>query len=152
MNMFEWQGQATESASKRLAHFVRTTREDWLEKCPKAEVASETRSIMDQVSECIRVNRRFTAMLEGCEVVPDDTVWTDPEEACSLLADSASRLAAVIAKQDDSVLGKIFDLSFGQFPGAAVISIPAWNMIYHAGQVNYVQRLYGDIEFHRPPM
>ena len=151
MNMFEWQGQSTEAASKRLAHFVKTTREDWLENCPKCDDASNTRSVMDVVSECIRVNCRFTALLEGQAFAEDDTIWTDPDEACSLLIDSASQVGSAIAKQDDSVLGKTFELPFGTFPGAVIISIPAWNMIYHAGQINYVQRLYGDIEFHMPP-
>src|SRR5262245_53455300 len=125
MNMFEWQGQSTEAAAKRLAHFVKTTREDWLEKAPKTEEASDTRSVVDQVSECVRVNRRFAALLEGRELAPDETVWTDPNELCNLLVESATSLGAIIAKQDESMLGKTYDLPFGQFPGAVIVSIPA---------------------------
>ena len=49
------------------------------------------------------------------------------------------------------MMGKLYDLPFGQFPGSFCITVPAWNMIYHCGQVNYVQLLYGDDVFHMPP-
>ena len=35
--------------------------------------------------------------------------------------------------------------------GITLIEMPYRNMAYHCGQLNFIQTIYGDKEFHLPP-
>jgi hypothetical protein len=150
MTVFEWQAASAENAANMLAFWVQTTKADWLEKQPYADPESKTRSILDYVGECIRVNRMAAAKLRGEEPGETSTDGLSMEEVCSQLKSSAKEYADAIRSQDDSMLGKKYTLPFGEFDGAFMVSMPIFNMIYHGGQVNYVQTLYGDTEFRFP--
>ena len=152
MTGIEWQAASTVMAAQRLAHFVKTTQEDRLDWCPKSELGHSSRSALDQLGECIRLNRSFASVLRGEGPLKQELTVTDAAVGCKQVVDSARELASAIGALDEADLSKKFDVGFGQFPGAAVVSIPGWNMIYHCGQVNMIQMLYGDMEFHMPPM
>lgn len=152
MTALEWQAASTVVAAQRLAHFIKTTQEDKLEWGPQSELGHAGRSAMDQVGECIRLNRSFASVLRGEGPKQTEVDVSNPAVCCDQVIDSARDLAGAIGKLDESALGQTFDVGFGKFPGAMVVSIPAWNMIYHCGQVNYIQTLYGDKEFHMPPV
>ena len=48
-----------------FAHFIATTPDDRLVWHPHIEGAAPTRSILEQVSECVGVNRMMAALLRG---------------------------------------------------------------------------------------
>ena len=51
--------------------------------------------------------------------------------------------AAIIAFPESDMDVRI-DLPWGNYSLTEVMGFPAWNMIYHFGQINYIQTLYGD--------
>jgi hypothetical protein len=152
MNLFEWQAMLTEQGAEALAHWVETTEESRLNWKPSADSTSDTRSVLELAQECITVNNRFAAILSGGEssVGGDVSAITTAAEVREALVASAAALAAAIRGLDESALGKKYTLPFGEMPGSFCIAIPLGNMQYHGGQVNYIQRLYGDTEFRVP--
>jgi len=151
MTIFEWQANTSERSAGFLAHFVKTTDPDWIDKCPAVDEKSKTRSILDQLAECVTVNRRAAAALSGKALPEEELKFVDVDDACSQLVASAKEYGSVVRGLDESVMEKSFDVGFGPRPGSFFLMMPASNMMYHCGQVNYVQLLSGDDEFHIPP-
>jgi len=158
MTIYEWQATAIEGAAGALAHWIGTTRPDRLDWCPKAEEESNTRSALDMVKECVGINRMLAGLLKGSPPpadsghhgnTPDFASGADAQE--QLIA-SAKELADVVRSLDPDALGRTYQTPFGALPGAFLIQLPAMNMTYHGGQVNYMQRLYGDTVFSFPGM
>ncbi len=157
MNVFEWQARATEQSARVLTHSLSMTQEDKLDWSPAVDASSKTRPILEQMYECALVNRRFAALLRGETPPPPPSsdgpapTFADLKEARNQVMESATELAAVIRSLDESALTNSYPTGRGPMTGADLIRLPATNMIYHWGQVNYVQTLYGDTEFHLPP-
>lgn len=151
MTLFEWQGLMVERAANTLAHFVSQTKPDRLTWKPSADSSSDTRDIMDQVNECIRVNRVTAAILRDETAVPPEPL-AERDALIQALRDSGKELADAICKLDDGARDRIYETPrMGSLRGAILMELPAANMHYHAGQVNYIQLLYGDTEFSIPP-
>ncbi len=150
MTIFEWQAELAQKQAVMLAHWVKTTRPDWLDKSPKVDDSSQARTIMDQIGECIRVNRRAAALLRGDEPVLPSTDGLTSEAAGAQLVESAKEYADVVRTLDESMLTNKYALPWGEVDGAFMISMPIQNMAYHGGAINYIQTLYGDTEFHVP--
>ena len=62
----------------------------------------------------------------------------------------AEELAAAIRGLTEEDLERTYPHPRGPRLGANLILICYRNMAYHAGQINYIQTLYGDQEFHVP--
>ncbi len=60
----------------------------------------------------------------------------------------AQTLYAAIRAFPDSDLNTTVELPWMTSTFFQVMSYPYWNLMYHAGQVNYIQTLYGDTEMH----
>lgn len=150
MTVFEWHAGMVEQTAGLFAFWVKTTREDWLDKHPVADPESKTRSIMEYVKECVGINRRVAAILMGKEPSGQEVAFSDVDDACRQIVESGKEFADAVRAQDESVLHKTFPMPWGEAPGAMVITMPMMNMAYHGGQVNYVQTLYGDTEFRFP--
>jgi len=150
MTIFEWQAELAQKQAGILAHWVKTSRPDWLNKSPKVDDSSQARTIMDQVGECIRVNRRAAALLAGKEPVLPPTDGLNCDDACTQLIESAKEYADTVRTLDESMLTNKYTLPWGEVDGAFMISMPIQNMSYHGGAINYIQTLYGDTEFHVP--
>jgi hypothetical protein len=152
MNLFEWQAMLTEKGAEALAHWVETTEEGRLNWKPSADSTSDTRNVLELAQECITVNYRFAAVLSGAETPAggDAAAITTAAQAREALIASGAAVAAAIRGLDESALGKKFTLPIGELPGALCVTLPLGNMQYHGGQVNYIQRLYGDTEFRVP--
>lgn len=148
----------TESA---LSDFFRTARavpEDKLEWSP----LDQGRSVLDQVQEVAQAPAFFKMLLEKKafpELKPEQMEkameqrksWKtidECEEACRKYSDSFYNL---IRDYPDEDLEIMINLPWG---GGMVKSIADvmlfhyWNILYHTGQVNYIQTLYGDKEMH----
>jgi hypothetical protein len=148
-----WIAQQIEGASKAVGHWVATTPADKLDWKPKAEgQTGEGRTIYDQIHECAQVNRRFGVILTGG--TPGDwepePKYSSPQEAIEDLSSSATELAAIVRGLDDEVLGREFTTKRGTMTGSEIVSIALGNMNYHGGQINLIQLMLGDEEFHYP--
>lgn len=143
-------------AGRLLAHFLETTPEDRRNWIPVVEGAAGLRSIHDQVSECIHVNRMVAELLSGQEPqwrnpIEAERPWTDDADAGELLIGSADALAEAVRSLSDDDLAREFRTRRGTMPGHVALELPYRNMHYHGGQINLLQLLYGDTEFRVPP-
>jgi hypothetical protein len=148
-----WVAEQFESASKAVGHWVTTTPADKLDWKPKAEgCPGEGRTIYDQIHECAQVNRRFAVILSGGTPGPweEEAKYTSGEEAAADLQSSASEIAKVIRELGDDMLTREFTTARGSMTGNSMISIALGNMYYHGGQINQIQLMLGDTEFHFP--
>jgi hypothetical protein len=151
MTVFEFQAQTIESNAEGFAHFIATTPEDKRDWRPMLEGSAQTRSVLELTSECVLFNRAFAALLRGEEPSLDPPALEDGADAQQQLLASARELASVVRGMDDAALERTYPTPFGPMPGAAMIEIPVRNMAYHGGQINLIQILLGDAEFHVAP-
>lgn len=158
MTAQEFQARRIERIAAALAHFVATTPEKRLEWCPKAEESSTTRSIFTQAGECVKVNQYVAALLRGesPELRPavdgrPPIEFRDSEDARNQLIASGQELANAVRGLSDSDLDRTFSHWRGPIRGEVLLEMPYRNMAYHSGQVNMIQMLAGDAEFHLPP-
>jgi hypothetical protein len=71
------------------------------------------------------------------------------EKALAMLDNSVNRLAAAYEALDENTLGDITDQPLGRpTPKFAPASLPIGHMMYHDGQLNYIQTLLGDDKIH----
>jgi hypothetical protein len=156
MTVQEFQAKRTERIAEALAHFVATTREDRLNWEPPADGEGETRGVLEQVEECIIVNGLYAGLLRG-EAVDREAArekrlnFVDVTDASAQLTASGREVAEAIRALSDGDLTREFPFWRGPVRGENLIEMPYRNMCYHCGQVNFIQTLYGDQEFHVPP-
>jgi len=146
-----WQARLIEKSAAILANFVDSTREDRLRWHPSVDESSNVRSVLEQIGECIFVNQRFHSILRGKGLPEAPKVWddfTDAADAITRLKESAHQLAKVVEVMDSEALAKDYTTHRGPMPGILLIQFPVRNMTYHMGQINMIQLLYGDTEFH----
>jgi len=149
--IYNWQADNIERMAGVLSHWMKTTNPDKLDWCP--EIKGKGRSVYMQVYECAGVCRRFAAILRNEQPPARDEQhsYKNSDEAAQDLTESAKDLANTVRKLDEEALTRKYTLPFGEVPGAVMISLPMFNMNYHGGQVNFIQLLDGDPEFHIPP-
>lgn len=155
MTVQQYMGDRIENAGKLLAHFVATTapeRRDWV---PPVEGAVGLRSVLAQAGECILVNRMIDTLLRGETPPPFSPIdaprpFENPDDAVPMLVESAAALADTVRGLSDEALARTYHTRRGAMAGANLIEMPYRNMTYHGGQVNLIQLLYGDGEFHIP--
>ncbi len=156
MTVPKYMAHQTERMADSLAHFIATTPEDRLDWHPWIEGGGSTRSILEQVGECVVVNRLIASLLRGGAVAPQDPKappiqFANGLDAQEQLVASARELAAAIDTMTDADLARTYAHPRGQMIGENVIMMCLRNMAYHAGQANFIQILFGDAEFHVPP-
>ena len=152
----EYVARQTERMADSLAHFIATTPADRLVWHPTLEGAGPTRSILEQVGECVSVNRLLAAVIRGGHVpTPEPDAppmrFANGQDAQEQLVISARELAAAIATMTEADLSRIYEHPRARMAGENMIMMGLRNMAYHAGQANFIQILYGDTEFHVPP-
>jgi hypothetical protein len=64
---------------------------------------------------------------------------------------SGTELAAAIRSLNEESLTTAYPHWRGPIVGESMLEVAYRNMAYHAGQVNMIQLLSGDTEFHVPP-
>lgn len=154
MTVQEFQADKIEGAAKLLAFWLGVMPEDKQSWVPEIEGAAGLRNARELVAECAAANRFFTALLKGEKPAlfrPFEikSEYATGEEAQQDLIESAAACAAVVRGLSDEDLAKEYRLRW-PMPGYQIIDFPYRNMAYHAGQVNQLQLLYGDAEFHLP--
>jgi hypothetical protein len=152
MTIQEFQARKIERIARTVAHFVATTPPDHLEWCPSTCDSSCTRSGLDQVRECVSLNRNFAALLscDDCDL-PESREIMDSVTAQEELIASAQDLAEVVRRLPDEALTRCYYTPHASMTGEIMIDLPCRNMAYHGGQINFIQLLLGDKEFHMHP-
>jgi hypothetical protein len=155
MTITEYIARQTERIADSLAHFIAATPEDKLAWHPSCEGSAHTRSILEQVSECVHVNRMVAALLRGSDVSQlanlPDIHFANGQDAQEQLVSSARELSSALRVMTDDDLTRVYNHPRAQMAGENLIMSCYRNMAYHAGQANFIQVLYGDAEFHVPP-
>lgn len=156
MNAQEYMAEQIERMGEALAHFIETTEASQRTWKPQITDSVPTRSALELVSECIATNRYFAAMLRGEEVnrpaggAQGETLHEASEAQAHIIA-SSKELAAAVRNLPDASLHQTYPLWRGPVLGKHLMIGAYRNMAYHAGQINYIQILSGDAEFHLPP-
>lgn len=150
MTVQEFQSRKILRIAQTLAHFVATTPEDRLDWCPCLDEKSCTRSVLDQIRECVACNRYIASLLGGGETPDSHRSITDGRSAQEELLVSAEALAGILRCIPDEALSKPFTMPSMTVTGEVLIDLPTRNMAYHGGQINYLQLLLGDTESHVP--
>ena len=156
MTVFEFQAGRIETTAELLAHALATTPADKQDWRPTLPGSVPTRSAIKQVGECVIVNRYFAALLRG-EAADGNPLgqgapaFASAEDAGAELLASARELADTVrALPDDALDGTVAHWR-GPLPVVRALDGPNRNMAYHAGQINFIQLLAGDSEYHLPP-
>lgn len=110
------------------------------------------RSMLEQADECAKLNFAVAALLKGeTPKQVEGPLVSDSKQAPEQVMASANALAEALEGMQDSELDKMVQLPFGTYPARFAAGIANANMIYHWGQVNYIETLDGDAEFRIPP-
>ncbi len=143
--MFEWHASMLVGAAKNVAAWIKTTNEAKIDWKPE----DTCRTIAEQVKEMVGVNRGMGAILAGREKGDETEVdYGNRETAATELIASAKELAEVVRGLSADVLEKEFPIWGITLKGKQLITVALGNMYYHGGQINYVQLMDGDTEFH----
>ena len=142
----------TQRAVKDLTAAARSTQPDkvnWV-------AQGEARTILDQLTECVVANLKWRDILRTRQYgnVPRELLEKTLAE-CATLPDTLARLeqsgaeliSAILAVPDEDTADEI-ESPWGPYTLADCSLHAYWNMVYHEGQINYVQTLYGDTEEH----
>lgn len=151
MTLQDYVAEQTERVATALADFAATTAPDRLSWELSAEGGGQTRTILDQISECVGVNFRFAALLRGEPAPEASPALQTVAGAQKQLTASAEALAAAIRGLSDDALETLIQMPRGPLLTRNLMLAPYRNMAYHAGQINFIQMLAGDTEFHAPP-
>lgn len=149
---------ATEETYDALFRTARAVPADKMEWKP----LDNGRTVLSQLQECANLPR-FIEMVLQMRAVPPMTeadmqrareaglAWTTLEECESKSREHLAALYEAIRAFPDSELDKTVTLPFGggmTKSFAQMLQIPYENAMYHLGQINYIQTLYGDFERH----
>ena len=154
MTVQEFQAEKIEGAAKLLAFWLSAMPEDKQSWVPEVVGAAGLRTAREQVAECAAANRFFATLLRGEKAIPFrpfevKSEYASSEEAQQDLIASAAECAAAVRGLSEADLEKEYRLRWSM-TGYQVIEFPYRNMTYHSGQLNQLQLLYGDTEFHIP--
>lgn len=92
------------------------------------------RSMPDMTDEDLEAMTQFTSQ------------WTTLDECERVCRENCEKLYAVIREFPESDLQETVTIQWGTFSMAELILLQYWNMLYHYGQINYIQTLYGDFQ------
>ena len=158
MTVFEFQARRVERISAALAHFISTTPEDRLSWEADGMDGAKGRDIYSMASEIVVVNTLVAKSLAGTHTEPikppghiPAIVFSGSTDAQDQIIESGKLLAAAFRNMTDVDLDRTYPHWTGPVRGEIWLEIPYRNMAYHAGQINFIQILLGDNEFHVPP-
>lgn len=142
--------EAAEALERNLAAMP-ADRQDW-------SAGRPGRTALEVVRECATTNHFLAQLLTqrgmpgaggGAPVPPGECAT--PEQVLELLRAGRDALVAAVSAFPDEHLQDTVTLPFGggmTLSFAQVMFKSYWHMTYHEGQVNYIQTLYGDTDWH----
>jgi hypothetical protein len=122
----------------------------------------EGRSALHQLQECAQAPSWATMILQPRAMPPlgpDDfarfraqrSEWTTVDECERVCRENLEKFNAAVRNLTEDELEIKVILPFGggtEWTLEQVLRLPYWNTVYHTGQINYIQTLYGDREMH----
>jgi hypothetical protein len=144
--------ESTERSHRLLTNDLKAIAADQTNTCP----GGCARTALNIVAECAGINGMAATVLSGGEFQRPSpeareahlNSFDTPEKALAYLDHETERLLAVIETLDIDTLGDEMS-SFGRpMTRFGVAALPAGHMMYHDGQLNYIQCLHGDGEMH----
>ena len=153
MTAQQFMAEHVERMGLSIAHFIASTNPEILDQKLTTKDGGSARSVLELVAECVSANRYFALLLNGGEhVQPVVDVFSNSEEARDEIMASANVLADAIRSASDEAFEQEYQhWSRGPLKGKILMMGAYRNMAYHAGQINFIQILDGDSEFHLPP-
>lgn len=158
MKMQEFIIYQTQGAMQMFYNSARSMPEDKLTWQPE----ETARTPLDLAQECAYFPLWMIPLLvdrKSPEYTPEDyqamkdlrASWTTVDACEAACRENSEKYFAAIRAIPDDELDTMVDLPFA--PGmkdslAGVAMFHYWNLVYHLGQINYVQRMYGDVEMH----
>ena len=142
----------TQRAVQDLIAAARSTQSDKVTWVP----LGEARTVLDQLTECVIANLKWRSILQTRRYADvSREVWEQIVAECTTLPATLARLeqsgaeliAAIMAVPDEDTADEI-ETPWGRYTLADCCLHAYWNMVYHEGQINYIQTLYGDMEEH----
>ncbi len=144
-----------EKAANDLIGLAKGTPEDKAQWQP----TPEARTVINQLVECCLANQKWATTLQTRvhaglpEGIADNayTTWTTVETVIPHLTESSQLLANAIRNLSDTELPLMIPFPWKLEAGRTVAECcfhPYWNMVYHHGQIAYIQTMYGDQEEH----
>ncbi|CAN5181163.1 hypothetical protein BH11PAT4_BH11PAT4_3540 [soil metagenome] len=115
----------------------------------KAETS--VRSTRELLDELVSATNFTTAVLKTKSSAADAWVASDTlsfEELEPAHRKAVADVIAAVSEFPDAELSETVDLPWGKLTYFEVASYAYWNLMYHLGQIAYVQTLYGDGDFH----
>jgi hypothetical protein len=123
-----------------------------------ASPGGAARPALHIVAECAAVNGMVAGWLSTGQRTPRGTAeendahfrsFDTEEKALAYLDQETNRLLAAIDALDPDTLGDTSDEPLGRpMSRFAVAELPAMHMMYHDGQLTYLQTLHGDTQNH----
>lgn len=121
-----------------------------------ASPGGKARTGFDLIFELAVVNSMVAGTIRGdsSELTPPDGWITAPADFCTkgqaveALSGSVDELLQALDGLPDAGLSADVDSPLGKMPVGRVLGIMAGHMMYHSGQLNYIQTLNGDDAFH----
>jgi hypothetical protein len=143
---------STQRAHRLLTNDLKAIAADQTNVCP----GGCARPALHIVAECAAVNGMIATLLEGGEFQrpsPEDrerffASFDTGEKALAFLDQETQRLLTVYENLDESTLADVSTQIGRPMTRMAMAELPGWHMMYHDGQLNYIQTLHGDSEMH----
>src|SRR5437660_150029 len=143
-------------AKDRLAKDLKTTKDDKINWSP----SSTSRTPVECVAHAAMSIEGIQGMLTG-KPFPfsgvdeldafsrqEEAKFKSREQALGLLEEKSKGYLNWLDTLTPEQIGSTIELPFGSFPLAAAITFPADHLRCHAGQIEYIQTIYGDRDWH----
>ena len=99
--------------------------------------------VRNRLAELEQENKTLRQRVEGAKLRVHDLLGR-----LTFLEEQTQRLVDALGNLDVNTLGDMVEGPMGPTPRLAIAQLPATHMMYHDGQLNYIQTLYGDKEMH----
>ena len=151
MTAQQFMAEHVERMGHSMADYVGSTDPVYLTSGIETKGGEPTRSVLELVSECVLVNHYFAGLLKGENPPkPGALTFANAKDAQDQIIASATVLADAMRHSADGVFEHEFPHWRGPMSGRIIMMGAYRNMAYHCGQINFVQILGGDHEFHMP--
>jgi hypothetical protein len=155
MDAQEYMAEQIELIAESMAHFIEVTDTEKRTWKPLIAGSAPTRSTLELAGECVATNRYFAALLRGEAVaMPAGGAKVPPinsaEEARRELMASSKELSDAVRRMTETEMDRLYSHWRGPTTGKKLVMGVYRNMAYHVGQINLIQILGGDADFHPP--
>jgi replication fork clamp-binding protein CrfC len=143
---------------EQMAHALATTPDDKLAWSP----SPTARSPLHQVTHAAMSTSNIQSMLSGKHLASSgpveldaaarlaDQQFTSRQQAIDILEQNSADYLAWLDTLTEEQLASKVDMFFGIVPMTVGITFPALHMSGHVAQMDYIQTIYGDQDWHIP--